>query len=118
MATITAAKYPTVMPWTTRVLWEALTEANSDGSGVEFSDYADRSVQVIGTFGGATIALQGSNDGGTTWAALSDPQGNALSFTSAGIEQVGTISQMIRPIVTGGASVDVDVWLFARANKR
>lgn len=87
------------------VVWTPL--ANSDtGSPAPFQPGADRSVQVRGTFGaGGTVIIQGSNDllaAGATWATLTDPQGNALSFTAAGLEQVSEFTRWIRPNVTGG----------------
>lgn len=57
------------------------------GDALPFSQYTDRSVQVTGTFGGATVAVQGSNDG-TNWSTLTDPQGNDLTFSGARIESV------------------------------
>jgi hypothetical protein len=54
---------------------------NADtGIAIDMTDYADRSVQVEGTFGSATITIEGSNDG-TNWETLRDPQGVALTFT-------------------------------------
>ena len=45
---------------------------------------SDRSAQIVGTFDSATITIEGSNDG-TNYTTLTDPQGNALSFTTAAI---------------------------------
>lgn len=60
--------------------------------------YPNRSVHVVGTFGGGTILIEGSNDGGVTWFGLNDPQGLALSFTvTATGEKVAETTQMIRP---------------------
>lgn len=35
-----------------------------------------------GTFGGGTVTLQFSPDGGTTWVNATDSNGNAISFTA------------------------------------
>ena len=118
MATIAYELIPGPPVTVLRVLWEALTETNTDGSAFTSADFADRSVQVIGTFGGTTVTIEGSNDGGTTWTTLSDAQGTALSFTSAGMETVGTLAHQIRPFITGGTGVNIDVYLLARSNKR
>ena len=118
MATITGVYTPTGHPRSIKLRWETLTESNTTGTAESITDFTDRSVQVIGTFGGSTVSLQGSNDGGTTWAILDDPQGTAISLTSAGIAQIGTITELIRPIVVGGTSVDVDVHVYGRANTR
>ncbi|MBX9697861.1 MAG: hypothetical protein K2X74_00435 [Acetobacteraceae bacterium] len=67
---------------------------------------ADRSVQVAGTFGaGGTLVIEGSNDPdplAATWFTLTDPQGNALSFPAARLEQVAEYTRWLRPRVTGG----------------
>lgn len=77
--------------------------ANGDaGDALRFCQYADKSVQVAGTFGaGGSLRLEGSNDG-TNWHALTDPQGNALNFTAAGIEAVTEATFYVRPRVTAG----------------
>ena len=81
----------------------ALTTTNTVGASVESVQWADRSVQILGTFGtNGSVTIQGSNDGGTTWAALTDPQGNAITKTAAAIEQVSEITGHIRPTVTAG----------------
>jgi hypothetical protein len=84
------------------VTWSALTTTNSDGSPFEFQDWADRCVQVFGTFGaGGSVSIQGSNDG-TNWATLNDSNGTALTFTAAGIKQALETAVYIRPKVTAG----------------
>lgn len=84
------------------VSWTPLTNANTDGQRFENPASSDRSIQVVGTFGAAGhLVCQGSNDG-TNWATLTDPQGNSIDFTAAGIEQVMEITRYIRPLVTGG----------------
>lgn len=68
-----------------------------------WADYADRSVQVSGTFGvGGNLRVQGSNDGGSTYAALSDPQGNALNIAAAKIESITEATLLTQPKVTAG----------------
>lgn len=84
-----------------KVVWTAM--ANGDaGAPFEWLAWADRSIQVNGTFGtGGTIVWQGSNDG-TNWFSLTDPQGNAISKTAAALEQVSEVTQYCRPSVTAG----------------
>jgi hypothetical protein len=93
-----------------KVTWAGM--ANTDvgvgpdgvtATGFKSAEYMDRSFQVKGTFGvGGTMLIEGSNDGGTTWATLNDAFGNALSFTTAGIKQVTEMVEMIRPRVSAG----------------
>lgn len=64
---------------------------------------SDKTVQWFGTFGTATVALEGSNDGGTTWAALKDANGTDLSaLATADVRTILENPQMIRPAITGG----------------
>lgn len=64
---------------------------------------SDKTCQLFGTFGTATVELQGSNDNGTTWAALKDPNGgNLTALAAADIFAILENPQMIRPVLTGG----------------
>lgn len=90
----------------------ALTDGD-DGDPLEFTDYADRTVQVNGTFGGATVVIEGSLDG-TNYHTLTDPVGNELSFTSADMATVMECVQYLRPRVSGGSGVSVSVYLLTR----
>lgn len=85
------------------VTWTPLTFTGSDvGAPVQWVEYADRCVQVTGTFGaGGSVTIEGSNDG-TNYAALADPQGNALTITAAKLEQVLELPRYVRPRVTAG----------------
>jgi len=98
-----------------RVFWDGLAAGDS-GSGVAVAALADKTVQVLGTFGGTTITIEGSNDGGTTWNTLNDTrgEGNGLSITSADTRQVLENPRLIRPLSTGGAGANVDVILICR----
>lgn len=66
------------------------------------------SVQVSGTIGGATIVLQGSNDG-VTYATLNDVDGNALSFTAAGYKELTSGAAFIKPSISGGTGDSINV---------
>lgn len=103
MATVTATSERTGVQLLGRITtWTPLLQGD-DGSWVEFVQQPDRSIEVSGTFGGATVTLQGSN--APTPAAgytLTDPLGAALSFTSAGLRNVAEGARQVRPLVTGG----------------
>jgi hypothetical protein len=59
-------------------------------------------VQVSGTFGvGGSVVIEGSNDG-VNFIVLADPQGSALTFTVARIEQILELPRYVRPRVTAG----------------
>ena len=70
-------------------------------------------VQITGTFGGATIVLQGSNDN-SNWATLKDTSGTAISVTAAGAADFSTAAAYIRPSSSGGAGDDVNVVVVMR----
>lgn len=78
-------------PGFTRLATWELTTANpnvdTDRGYISLPGARDRSVQVAGTFGGATVAVVGSNDG-TNWAPLHDESGVALTFTAAGAHAI------------------------------
>ena len=78
--------------------------------------YGDRSVQITGTLGaGGTIVIEGSNDGGVTWATLNDAFGNALTLTALGIKQITECVGQIRPRVTAGdGTTNLNVYLWMR----
>jgi hypothetical protein len=83
------------------IQWTGLLNGD-DGAPVIMPGSAVRSIQFAGTFGtGGTILLEGSNDG-TNYVTLTDPQGNAITKTSAGIEQIEEITVYVRPRVSAG----------------
>ena len=50
---------------TVKFAWDTLTTTNADGTpiGPNWDDYADRTVQVVGTFGsGGNLRVEGSLD--------------------------------------------------------
>lgn len=71
------------------------------------------SVQFGGTFGGATIALQGSNDG-VTYFTFEDLTGTLITATSANLFEFTTSVLYLRPLVTGGAANAIDVTVMLR----
>jgi hypothetical protein len=71
------------------------------------------SIQVVGTFGGASVALQGSNDG-TNWVALSDRAGNTIGVATSGGAEFSTSFVYLRPLATGGTGDDLDVFIALR----
>lgn len=84
-----------------RTTWEGLLNGDT-GSPESGAALSDRCVSVSGTFGAAgSVRLEGSNDL-ITWYTLTDLQGNALTFTAAGMEQVQENPFYVRPNVTAG----------------
>jgi hypothetical protein len=90
---------------------------NADtGVAVAMASAADRSVQISGTFGAATIVVEGSNDG-VTWFTLTDPQGNGISATTARFEQIEEVSRFIRCSSSGGTGTAITVTLLTRGQR-
>jgi hypothetical protein len=119
MAT-TYQDYP--VPSTTRfgvcrlIVWTLAS--NESGDPVQFTEFSDKCVQVSGSFsGGAAVLIEGSNDltSPTTWTTITDPQANALSKTSAAIEQILETPMWIRPRISGGdGSTAIRIAIVAR----
>ena len=81
--------------------WANLANGD-DGGPIELANFADRSVQVVGTFGvGGNVRIEGSLDG-SNYAVLTDPQGNNLDVQAAKIEAITELVRWIRPRVTAG----------------
>jgi hypothetical protein len=104
-------------PLTTRdhvVFWETLTTTNRNGTPVTLSGAVlDMMAQALGTFGAsATITMQGSLDGGSTYFTLKDPADTDAALAAAGGVALRDKPLLIRPALTSGdGSTDVDVYL-------
>jgi hypothetical protein len=89
---------------------------------VQRPDIADRSIQVEGTFGGATIAMEGSNDSTTgldgNFRTLRDPVGVALNFIAADIRQTMEATLWIKAVTSGGAGSSLTVTAMCRRSFR
>lgn len=94
--------------------------ANGDqGDPISFHEFADKSVQITGDFGGGSGAMQGSNDATnpTAWFPLTDPQGNPITKTSDALEQISEQTVWVRPVVSGGSAGAVTFKLMARKGR-
>ena len=89
------------------VTWSAMATGDT-GEPVSLAEYGDRTFQVGGTIGGATLTIEGSNDG-TTWNTLNDCQGVALALTTAAIKMCRERPMYVRPNCSGGAGVAIVV---------
>jgi hypothetical protein len=97
--------------------WTPLAASGDVGQPLQRVDLPDRSVQVAGTFAGATIVFEGSNDG-ANYFTLASPSGAALSFTAAGLVQVNMPAAFVRPHVTAGSGASLTVTMTARRTIR
>lgn len=109
MATINPTPQSTGVPGTTTIKWETLTENDSAAEHAPGGyEPAIGNVQVVGTFGGATVNFQGSNDG-TNWVNLSDTQGTEISLTATGAADFSSAMLYFKPVAASGSSQDIDV---------
>lgn len=100
--------------------WEGLVSASSDtGAPAAVGTATDLCVQCLGTFGASgTVTMQGSNDGGTTWATLHDHIGDDAVFAAAGIIQIAETPGLIRPLAGGTGGTALKVYVSAAAKGR
>lgn len=81
--------------------WPALQNGD-EGEPVPYEFCSDRTVQSFGTFDTGSVTLMGSMDK-VNWSALSDPQGNVLTLSTAKIETVLEVVKWVKPVVGSGA---------------
>jgi hypothetical protein len=120
MATI-LAKINHVEHSVLRSIWELMGGADV-GSPDQLARYPEHSVQMGSgtvatpgnTFGGATVVLQGSDDG-ITWFTLKDVTGATVSATSAARFDVKDVPKNTRPSTSGGTNSSVTVIITSRS---
>lgn len=96
--------------------WSHMANAD-DGEALQTPGLSDKSIQIYGTFGpGGKLLIEGANEfDSPTYAPLSDPQGNTLEFSAAGIKQILENPLLIRPRVTDGdGTTDLTVVIICR----
>lgn len=95
--------------------WAGMTPGDV-GEPVRYAGAVDRTVQVFGTFGSASVALQGTLEATpANWATLNDAQGDPIAITAAKVEAVTEMVRWVRPIVNGGTGSSITVLLMMRA---
>ena len=94
--------------------WTMVTSGDT-GAPIPFAQWADRSVQMSGTWGGGggTITWDGSNDG-VTYFTLNDFGNSPISKTADALEQVIEATLWARPRVSVASVTSVVVTLLAR----
>lgn len=87
-----------------RTTWAALTATDTVGSAESFQRYSQVTVHAKGTFAGASVSLEGSNDG-SNYQTLNDSrgEGNAMTFAAADVRKLNEVPAFIRPIITSGS---------------
>jgi len=103
-----------------RVVQWTLTTEDPTGADYVVPGWADRSVHVYGTFGGATVVIEGRDDLDVSPGSpeiLLDPWEKPLSFTDKALRQILDHTVIIRPrlsVVGAGASISVYLFAFGR----
>jgi|GEM_PF-2217030 hypothetical protein len=83
--------------------------ANGDvGEKIILTRFNDRTVSIDGTFSGATVNIQGSNDD-VNWYSMYDVFGNAIAATTGKLITLTEVPLYIRPSVSAGAGASITV---------
>ena len=85
-----------------------LTTADPEGGWFEWAQWADRCGTAFGTWGGATLTWQGSNDGTNAFTLSNAAGGTAATQTADGGKQLLELPLYVRPKLTSvgvGATV-------------
>ncbi|KKL99846.1 hypothetical protein LCGC14_1810310 [marine sediment metagenome] len=120
----------TVTPTVDRSVRGLITYAYTFGTGASavgapmdpgISTYSDKTITIEGTFGGATITLQGSNSApsASQWHNLNDSrgQGNAIQLSAKAIRAVLENPKFMRPVIGATVSGVTDIDVTIHANK-
>jgi len=99
-----------------RVIWDGIVTGDTINSFTMSQQYGlAAAIQISGTFGGATVKMQVSNDN-TNFFDMEDVTGTAVSTGSGALYEVSTAAVFIKPVVTGGSGNDIDVIIAFRGS--
>lgn len=100
--------------------WGGIAQGDT-AAAIPIPSLADKTIQVVGTFGGGSISIQGALESDLATAVfteLTNPQGDALSYSAAGIDTVLQNVYWIKPVLTGGdGTTDIDVYLLSKGGQ-
>lgn len=91
------------------VTWDSVTESDTPleillaGTSTLSGNFS-----VSGTFGGATVKFQGSNDK-LNWFDFEDSSGTVISFTASAAVDFASGMVYFRPVISGGTSQDLKI---------
>lgn len=99
-----------------RVIWSGIAAGDTFDAFTLTQQYGlAASVQVTGTFGGATITMQVSNDG-TNWVTARGLDTTDIILTAAGYREFSLCAAYIRPSITGGSGTNLTVTMVLRGS--
>lgn len=106
--------------------WAGLNTTDTDGQPLQFAGHADKTVHVFGTFGGASVSFQASNDprvltdpGNAAWFTMDDINGLPMTYSSNGGDMLVLNPRFTRPVLTGGnGTTDITVIICCKSPVR
>jgi hypothetical protein len=105
MASVNATISRDTAPGAVIVTW-ALTSADT-GTAFQLPAAGDMTCHIFGTFGGATITMQGSSDG-TNWHPMTQKGGTAnMAYTTTANHTPNEMPPFVRAISAGGTSTAI-----------
>lgn len=97
-----------------KVSWTGVVTGDTlVGFGIPDRSAVAGAVQISGTFGGATVKLQASNDG-TNYFDMKDITATALSAAAASLFEFTSSALYLRPSITSGSANSVNIILVLR----
>lgn len=97
----------------TLITWTGVTEADTFQALQLGGTVSHLFIQIGGTFGGATVVVNGSNDD-SVYGILTDQSATAISATSALVSSIYEKPLYIQPSASGGTSQSLTVKLLLR----
>lgn len=98
------------------VAWLAVTEADTCVP-YQGGNLSDKAIHVSGTFGGASVAVFGSNNQfATAGAALRDPSSTVIAITAETIKTILENTDMFKPLITGGTAQSLNIYVLVNQN--
>lgn len=88
--------------YTMFVEWDALGSTDTTEV-VTYSDWPDKTIHGTGTWGGATLTVEGSNDN-SDWYTLTNIHGTSLSMTDDFVHTIAENPRYLRCATTGGGT--------------
>lgn len=108
MSTISPA-LDLAVPGVPRLIWADAATGDTINPFILSQQYGlAAGVQVVGTFGGATVTIEISNDG-TNWVTAKDLFNVNTVFTATGYAELTLSAAYIRPKITGGTGDSLTV---------